>query len=194
MSDIGSEDLAAAGARRIHVSYYAAEVEVALISLLWHEPDLLGITLRQLDPAAHLVVPAHRWILEAVQIVYGENSCCDFALVVEVLRELGRLEDCGDLQGLNALYSQNWGYRSLLPEYVAILKEYATQRGVDPHRPVYRYAGGSGNLGPNKLKTQQKHPTYTGSMKLCGRRYELQGWPVVGGQINFKAVPALQER
>jgi DnaB-like helicase N terminal domain len=189
-----SEDLVAAGARRLHVSYYAAEVEAALLPLLWHEPDLLGTTLRRLDPATHFVSPAHRWILEAIGIVYGDQGCCDFALVVQVLRELGRLEDCGGLEGLNALYSQNWGYCSLLPEYVAILKEYATQRGVDPCRPVYHYASGSGNLGPNKLKTEQKHPTYTGSMKLCGRRYELHGWPAVGGQINFKAVPTLQER
>jgi DnaB-like helicase N terminal domain len=189
MPDIGSEDPVAVGARRLHVSYYAAEVEAALITLLWHEPDLLGATLRQLDPAAHFVSPAHRWILEAVQVVYGENGCCDFALVVQALRELGRLEDCGDLQGLNALYSQNWGYVSLLDEYISVLKEYATQRGVDPCKPVYRYSGGHGTIAPNKLKTKDTHPDYTGILKLSGRNYALSAWSAGGDSIELKAVP-----
>jgi DnaB-like helicase N terminal domain len=187
MPDI--EDPAANGARRVHVSYYAAEVESALVTLLWHEPDLLGATLRQLDPEAHFVVPAHRWILEAIRIVYGDQGCCDFALVVQVLRELGLLEDCGGLQGLNALYAQNWGYVSLLDEYISVLKEYAIQRGVDPCKPVYRYVGGHGTITLNKLKTKDIHPDYTGILKLSGRNYALSGWNAGGDSIELKAVP-----
>ena len=93
-------------------TYYAPEVEQALVGLIWQEPKLLERLLRELDPAIHFVQPHLRHILEAIRIGYAQLGAVDWCVVVQILREQKLLEQVGELQTLDELW-RNPGYSAL---------------------------------------------------------------------------------
>src|SRR5258708_21850869 len=119
----------------------APEVEEALTSLVWHYPQHLGELLRHLDPETHFAVPAMRWMIEAIGIGYRELACVDFCTIVQILREMGKLEECGGRPVLLTIYMYRDHFECLLDYYIELLKDYATQRSVDPYRPVKYFTG-----------------------------------------------------
>ena len=61
--------------------YFAPEIEVSAISILWREPARLAEFLRVCDPLVHLTQPHLRIILESIGIAYGELNTADWATV-----------------------------------------------------------------------------------------------------------------
>src|ERR1700756_1058313 len=85
---------------------FAPEIENAFMGLVWRQPDRLADVKRQLDPAIHFIQPHLRWILEAIDLAYRELGTVDFASVIQVLRELGRFEDVGGLEGAKDVWME----------------------------------------------------------------------------------------
>ena len=157
-------------------TYYSPEVEEALVTLCWHKPELLPKVLRSLAPPVHIMQEHLRFILEALQLSQDQLGAADFATVVQVLREDGRLPACGELQGLDALYSRNYGYESLLDYYIELLKLYASKRTERSPEPVVIFDGGKGTICLNKSKVGETGPDYIGAFLVRGRKYKFLGW------------------
>jgi hypothetical protein len=171
---------------------FSPEIETALIGLLWREPDRISIVKRELDPALHFVQPHCRWLLEAIDLAYRELATVDFACVIEVLRELGRLEDVGGLEGANELWNAGEFLNSpvwqamgktdaLFAEYLRMIKQYAVNRGEQPPRPTYLFIGGKGTLLLDKARVKADH--YTGEVSVAGRWYSVRA--EVGSEGEF---------
>ena len=156
--------------------YYSPEVEEALVTLCWHKPELLPKVLRQISPAVHIMQEHLRFILEAIQLSQDLLGSTDFATVTQALKEDGRLEACGELIGLDAIYCRNWGYESLLDYYIELLKVYAAKRETRDPASVVIFSGGKGTIAFNKAKTLDKEPDYTGTALIRGRKYRIAGW------------------
>jgi hypothetical protein len=161
---------------------FAPEIEAQLVSICWHDPDRIGTVLKELDPQVHLTQPHLRHILEACSLAYRQLGCLDFPVIVQVLREECRLQDCGGLEGLNQVYLlaehayQEPGHKqALFDHYLGMLKTYAVNRSVEPPRPVYRFIGGDGELRPNKNKRHDSEPDFLGEAKITGRFFRLEG-------------------
>lgn len=150
----------------------APEIEMALVAGLWHEPERLAQTLRWLDPDAHLVQPFLRLVVSALGRCYAELGAVDFASVVECLRELGQLEECGNLEGLDQLYEARW-YAPLFELYGQFLRDTALRRQADPQKLPPFFSGGIGRLTLNKVG---QSPHYIGSARIAGHSYRLSGW------------------
>lgn len=157
-------------------NYYAPEVEEALVTLVWHNPQLLPRVLRCLDPGVHILQEHLRFILEAIQLSSDLLGASDFATVVQALREDGRFEACGELIGLDALWTKNYGYESLLDYYIELLKIYASKRLERNPARVLIFSGGKGTIHLNKAKENPKEPDYVGSALIRGRKYQIAGW------------------
>lgn len=154
---------------------YAPEIERALVGLVWHEPFRLPLVLRELNLSLHFFEPATRILLEAINTVYGELNAADWATVVELLRQMDQLDECGGLERLNEIYARP-GYQTLLDYYIQALKEYALIRDSTPIRAADFLSGGRGVLRIHKRKTHVKAPDMIGSAHISGHSYVLSAW------------------
>jgi hypothetical protein len=162
--------------------YFAPEIELSVVSECWHAPDRLSVVKRELDPAVHLTQPHLRWILEALDLAYRELGAVNFEIVVQVLREMHHLEDCGGLEGLNEVYkAAAYGRdpvrdQKIFDAELAMLKQYAINRKVDPPHPPDFFTRGQLVLYPNKTKHFDSQPDATGEGKIGGRCYRATAW------------------
>jgi hypothetical protein len=162
---------------------YAPEIEAALVSTVWHQPEWLATVYRELDPTVHLSQPHIGYLLAAIDLAYRDLGCVNFEVVIQVLRETGHLEDCGDLEGANQIYGlEEYGREDavrnekIFRHYLEMLKTYAVHRDQVPPRPVYAFTGGWLALHPNKVKTFQHGPEALGEGKIAGRAYRASMW------------------
>jgi hypothetical protein len=167
----------------------APEIETALVAGLWHEPFRLAPTLRWLDLDAHLSQPYLRLVVGALARCYSELGAVDFASVVECLRQLGQLDECGGVQTLDTLYEARW-YAPLFDLYGDFLRAAALRRGDDQKAPVPFFSGGNGLLVVNKIRQSERSPFWVGSAWVAGKKYSLKAWPRKGEQsVDIKFTP-----
>jgi hypothetical protein len=167
---------------------FAPEIEQALVSLCFYNPDRIGVVYRELDPDVHFTQPHLRQILSAIDLAYRELGDHDFASVVTVLREQGQLEACGGAAGVNQVFEE-YRYGCSSPEaeqeifshYIEMLKAYAL--GRETNQPVYRFNRGDIRLVPNKTKHSESAPDYVGEGKIAGRAYRVAEWINSGGHF-----------
>ncbi|MGD0181212.1 MAG: hypothetical protein ABSC15_15480 [Terriglobales bacterium] len=165
---------------------FAPEIEEAAVTMLWRQPDRLGQFLRELDPAVHITQPHLRYLLEAIDLAWRELGAVDFATVVTVIRELGRFEDCGGLEGLSELWSNGDchvaspkedpaiaedRFNRIFLHYIEMLKTYALARKSDFHFSVTRFSSGGGELRPNKNKRRDTDAAFVGEVNVAGKLY-----------------------
>jgi DnaB helicase-like protein len=155
-------------------TYYAPEIEQALVSLVWQQPDLLGQLLQKLDPNVHISQPHLRILLETISYCYSQFNDCDWSSVIEALRQFQKLDECGGKVLLDQIY-KNPGCKSLLGWYIEILIDYASYRVEDPPRPSTYFSGGKGKLWANKGKLKSSCDV-VGQARLAGKPYSLRGW------------------
>jgi len=168
---------------------FAPEIEVATVSLIWKQPERCARFLRDLDPALHLSQPHLRYIVEAVALAYSELGCADWATVVGVLRELKHFEDCGELLGLNEVYSAveiTPVSDQIFDHYVSMLQSYAL--GREKNQSVYRFNRGDINLVKNKVKRIESAPDFIGEGKVAGRLYRAAAWTNTDG-LSISLIP-----
>jgi hypothetical protein len=174
--------------------YWAPEVEVETLGLLWWHPHLIALAQSKLDPSIHFTLPHHRTVLEALSIVFRDENCCPWGSVVAVVIELGGFEECGGKEGLNAIFTSDgrypWGVSAegaepILRDHVRYLKKAAEIRGEDPSRALLHHTGGRGFLQKNKLATKPEHPVAVGEAHVLGHKFNLAGWPD-GDGVKFK--------
>jgi DnaB helicase-like protein len=156
-------------------TYYAPELERAIVSLCWHRPENLPKVLQALDPAVHLKEPHLRLILEAINLVYRELGATDWATVIDYLRQQGKLAECGELVGLDEIYRLE-PCPALLSYYIELLKDYGALREGAPLAPTLRFNGGQGQIFNNKAKKTQREPDVIGVVAIASKAYELKGW------------------
>jgi DnaB-like helicase N terminal domain len=167
--------------------HFAPEIEQSLVSLCFYAPERIAVLKRELDPQIHFTRPELRHILEAIELAYRElGAKGDFATVICVLRELGRLEDCGAVRGVNAIFEEyRYGFSSeqalaeIFAHYIEMLKAYAL--GRQTAQPVFRFNRGDITLLPNKLKRSPSSPDFVGEGKVAGRFYRAAEWINSGG-------------
>jgi hypothetical protein len=190
---------------------FAPEIEQAMVALCFQAPHRVATVYRELDPAVHITRPELRFILEAIDLAYRELGAMDFASVIQVLRELGRLEACGGAPGVNSVFEEyRYGFWKPNPEteqkifwkpdpeaeeeifthYIETLKTYAINRQKDPPQPVYRFTDGKATLVPNKVKRKESDPDFIGEARVHGRSYIAKVWIAIDGSfLNFRFQP-----
>jgi hypothetical protein len=179
--------------------YWAPEVEVETLGILWWHPHLIGVAQQKLDPAVHFTSPCHRTVLEALSIVFRDENHCPWGSVAACVIELGGFEECGGKEGLNAIFTSDgrypWGISAegaerILHDHVRYLKEAAIIRGEDPSKAHLHHTGGHGFLQKNKLATKSTHPVVVGEAQVLGHKFNLAGWPAGEGiKLTFELVP-----
>jgi len=177
--------------------YFAPEIENQLLSICWHNPERIATIQKELDPTVHLSQPHLRHILEALSVAYRELGCVDFTVVVQVLRELDRLEDCGGLPGVNFVYAlalhayqERAHQQALFDHYLQMLKSYALARQAKPPLRVYRFLELKGTLQANKTKHWVADPDFVGEARGNGRLYDATAWTSSEGTyLNFRLIP-----
>jgi hypothetical protein len=155
---------------------FSPEIEEATVSIIWKHPERVAAFLRDFDPTVHLVQLHLRIIVEAINIAYGELGAADFPIVLQVVRELGQLGECGGIPGLNKVYEASYYTSPIFEEYLRLLREYAEHRQTDPLTPLHFFTNGKGTLYKNKNKTRPNDPDYIGPAKVRGRSYRLRAW------------------
>jgi len=162
---------------------FAHEYEQSLVSLCFYAPERIAIIKRELDPQIHITRPELRFVLEAIELAYRELGSSDFASVICVLRELGRLEVCGGAQGVNAVFEEyRYGFSSqeaqeeIFTHYIEMLKAYALARANQPQVNVYRFVRGDLRLVKNKTRSSERCPEWIGEGKIAGRIYRATGF------------------
>jgi hypothetical protein len=173
-----------------HTFYFAPEIEEALVSFAWHEPERLASVYRELDPALHITQPHLRWLLEAIDLTYRDLGCVNFEVVIQALRETGHLEDCGGLDGASHVYGlEEFGRddaernQKIFKHYLSMLKTYAVHRAGDPHS-VTRFTNGELYLSVNKTKTKDSDPDLVGHGNVAGRSYKAAAWVTTNPQAS----------
>lgn len=169
--------------------FFAPEIELSTVSILWHQPHRLGGFLRDLDPLVHLAQPYLRKIVEALLIAWGElGPDLDWATVVQIIRELGAFEQCGGIQGLDEVYSAaQYGFEDqarsdkIFGHYVQMLRTYAQNREADPPRVPDYFTRGVINLYPNENKKGAGAPDAIGEGKIAGKLYRATASPQSDG-------------
>jgi hypothetical protein len=178
---------------------FAPEIEQALVALCFQAPHRVATVYRELDPAIHITRPELRFILEAIDLAYRELGATDFASVIQVLRELGRLAACGGAPGVNSVFEEyRYGFSSpeaeeaIFAHYLQMLKTYAISREQTPLPPVYYFVGGKGTLALNKAKRREFEPEFIGEARIAGRWYTVGASPSSDGSfLNFRFEPKL---
>jgi hypothetical protein len=157
---------------------FAPEIEQSLVSLCFYAPERIAVLKCELDPALHITQPHLRHILEAIELAYRELGASDFASVIQTLRELGRLEDCGGPERVNAVFEEyRYGFSSeqaleeIFAHYIEMLKAYAQARTNQPPVNVYRFLRGDITLVKNKTRLSDRSPDWIGEGKVAGRTY-----------------------
>jgi hypothetical protein len=183
---------------------WALEQERSVASIIWHYPEYLGLVQRELDPQIHFTIPAYRLVLEGIALVDQKCATADWASVLQCICEIpGAFEECGGLQGLNAIFTDDNHYpegpradlvERILLDRIRFLKEAAVVRGVDPSQPVPHYTTGRGFLQKNKLATRPTHPVATGDARCawCGRPNALAGWPEGEERLALKLTQSIR--
>jgi hypothetical protein len=175
------------------------ENERSLLAILWHYPEFVSVTQRDLDPAVHFSLRGHRYILEAIDVSYRHLGDVSWGTVVEVICEIpGAFDECGGKPGLNDVFTDEGRYpesvrnpEPIVTEYIRSLKQCAVIRGVDPSQPVLHHTTGRGYLRKNKLATKPEHPQAIGEIYVpMPGTYKLSGWPQ--GQDQLKITGHLQ--
>lgn len=170
---------------------FAPEIETAFVSICFHQPERCGAAYRELDPQVHFIQPHLRHILEAIDLAYRELGVADWPSVIQVLREQGRLEACGGLDGVNAVYIAHTPTPvtgRIFDHYLDMLKDYAINRSADPPQNTYRFTGGSLALYPNKNQRKPTDPDFLGDGKIAGRQYRAAVWKS-GETYQLKVIP-----
>jgi hypothetical protein len=175
---------------------YAHEIENGIVSVAWHHPSFLAIIQRDLDLELHFTQPHLRYLIEALSLAYSELGTTDFSVVIETLRETGRLLDCGGKQGLNELYElflygqdQN-RFELIFAYFLERLQTYAVARTDGTTAPA-RFLGGKGTISPNKVKRNVHSPDYAGSIRISGRIYDVALWINPRGEfVNLTFLPS----
>jgi hypothetical protein len=178
---------------------FAPEIEQSLVALCFHAPGCIATVYRELDPQIHITQPHLRFILEAIDLAYRELCTADFACVIQVLRELGRLEACGGAPGVNSVFEEyRYGFSSpeaeeaIFAHYLQMLKTYAISREQTPMPPVYYFVGGKGTLARNKAKRREFEPEFIGEARIYGRWYMVGASLAEDGSfLNFRFEPKL---
>jgi hypothetical protein len=161
--------------------HFAPEIEQSLVSLCFYAPERIAVLKRQLDLGLHFTRPELRFILQAIELAWGELGERDFVSVIQTLRELGHLEDCGGAPGVNQVFEEyRYGFSSeqaleqIFTHYIEMLKAYAL--GRQTAQPVFRFNRGDIILLPNKLKRSPASPDFVGEGKVAGRCYRAAEW------------------
>jgi DnaB-like helicase N terminal domain len=178
---------------------FAPEIEQALVAACFQKPEWIAIVYRELDPSVHFTDPKVRHILAAIDLAYRELGSTDFASVIQVLREEGRLEACGGAAGVNSVLEEyRYGFSSpeaaeqIIAHYIETLKLYAINRKKDAPERVYRLTGGIATLALNKAKRRDFEPNYLGEARIAGRWYTVGASPSLDGSfLNFRFEPKL---
>jgi hypothetical protein len=174
---------------------WAVEIELALVSAVWHHPEYVGLIQQELVLDVHLTLPCNRRVLESISILINDHDPITFETVVAVICELpGAFGECGGKEGLNGIFADEgrcpYGLREPEPfikYYIGFLKDAALHRGVDPTKPLLRKTNAHGVLQLNKLATKPEHPTITGKIYVpVPGTYSLAGWPRGESQVNIK--------
>jgi hypothetical protein len=158
--------------------HFATEIEQSMVSLCFYAPERIAVLKRELDPQVHFTRPELRFILEAIELAYRELGMSDFASVIQTLRELRRLEDCGGPERVNAVFEEyRYGLSSeqaleeIFAHYIEMLKAYAQARSNQPQVNVYRFIRGDITLVKNKTRVNDRSPDWIGEGKVAGRTY-----------------------
>jgi hypothetical protein len=178
--------------------YWAPEVEVETLGILWWHPHLIALAQQKLDPAIHFTLPHHRTVLEALSIVFRDENHCPWGSVTACVIELGGFEEAGGKEGLTDILTSNgrypWGVSAegaepILRDHIRYLKDAARIRGVDPTKPHLHYTTGRGFLQKNKLATKPQHPPVVGEAYALGHKFKLAGWLAGDGvKLTFELV------
>lgn len=183
---------------RLETCLWQQEVEQSFVSTLWHHPEFIDVALLSIDPETHILNPVLRTVLEMICVVFWETGITDWALVLQALREIGAVEECGGLQGLNDVYTDNGHFpegrkypEPSVREYIRLLWYYQEQREQDPTKPVIRFSGGRGRLVPNRRAHRETDPSDLGEALIGGRRYRIAGWRD-GDGLEIKFTPEVR--
>jgi hypothetical protein len=164
--------------------YWAAELEEALVSMCWHQPDLyLAETLRQIDPQVHFIQRHCQCLLEAVELCYCELNACDWHTVLCCLAEQGLLREVGEDKQLLDRIFRNPGHGSLFQFYINTLKAIAEQRGTDRAKSLVFFTGGKAELKWNHDKRSESAPACIGAGRIRGHSYAVRGWVSKDGSL-----------
>jgi hypothetical protein len=170
----------------INTTFFAPEIERALVSLAWHFPaDVLARVLRHLNPEIHFHEPFCAQLLDAINLVYSDLNTTDWPTVVDCFRQQNSLTNPETLAALSAIFSlaeyQNRkATRDLVDYYIELLKDYALLRGPLPpsfRPPVLHFSGGSALLKDNApSKRYPSQPDFLGPGRVKGNPYEVSLW------------------
>jgi DnaB-like helicase N terminal domain len=174
--------------------HFAPEIEQSLVSLCFYAPERIAMLRRELDPQVHFTRPELRHILVAIELAYGELGVSDFASVIQTLRELGRLEDCGGPAEVNAIFEEyRYGFSSaqaqeeIFLHYLDMLKRYALARSSNTN--VLFFNRGDLLLSPNKTKASPHSPDYIGNGKIAGKPYLARAYQSKDGNLCVSLLP-----
>jgi hypothetical protein len=174
--------------------HFAPEIEQSLVSLCFYAPERIAVLKRELDPQIHFTRPELRHILEAIDLAYRELGSSDFASVIQTLRELGRLEDCGGAAGVNQVFEEyRYGFSSpqaegeIFDHYLDMLKRYALARSTNAN--LLYFNRGDLLLRPNKAKTNPRSPDYIGNGKVAGKPFSATAYQSKDGNLCVSLLP-----
>ena len=165
-------------------SYWADEIEMAVVSALWHNPHWIEFAARELDFSVHFSTPQYRTLLRAIWTIY--NWTCfeggpNYASVVHLLREWNQFEECGGHQGINEIFAYAYYNKGraepILIDHIRLLREYAQARKTDPRKALRYYSGGRAIIRPNKLAKTEPTPYVVGEGVWGGIKFRVAGWP-----------------
>lgn len=189
-----------------HTFIFAPETEESAVAILWHQPKRMAGFLRDFDSAVVLSQPHLQHLVDAINLAYGDLGETTFAVIVQTLRELGHLEDCGGVQSLDAIYrvgerdlarftdeapaKANERTDRLFTYYCDLLREYAEHRQTEQPKPVYRFAGGRGTVHLLKDAARGLQSRYSGDCVVRGSLYRTDVQVGPGGEfLNFQLTP-----
>lgn len=173
--------------------YFSPEIEDGLLSLLWHKPERMADFLRECDPRVHLLQVHCQILTEAINLSYANHGNATWANAVQAVREMGRMDEMGGLQGLNRIYSIHEPTEHsnvFIDDYIKSLKEYANNRAQVPSQGTFLSTGGVGTLDRNKCKKYEWQPDFIGEMKVRGFRYRASMEVARNGDfVNIRCKP-----
>lgn len=175
-----------------HTFTFCEEIEESLVSVLWHKPEHMTTFLQQCNPAFHLSQPHCQMLTEAINLSYSDHGNATWANVLQTIREMGRLEDCGGKDGLNRIYSLHEVTEHtdvILKDYIKSVKQYAINRAETPPKGTLLFTGGRGVATLQQRQTNG-FDTYSGPAMIRGFRYQMQiQVPPDGRSLGCKFTP-----
>jgi hypothetical protein len=177
--------------------HYAVESERAIVNILWHYPEFLGLAQRELDPRVHFTLPSCRLVLEAMALANEKCLPVCWQSVLECICEIREaFEECGRREGLSQIFTDDGHYpegpranlvEPILRYHIDYLRSAAILRGIDPAKPLEFFHTGWGHLVRNKLAT---NPIATGKVgcAYCGKTNDLAA-KLEGENLKLKTTP-----